>query len=212
MALSRFLARRGCVSQPWPCLAGIVRGHDRKPITIWLGAFLEALAREADDGVDVMIKLRLSWMRWCRAIGPHRRQSRMPQLLALAATQPAVTPAMAARALGCTTRGAALLLEELVRCGVLVEATRRRTWKLFVTDDSSLVRSHVRDSRHSRDAETPLMPECSAAPGIHAAAVRADLDPSPRRQPVEIDLIGWRPYSRAAGRRDGERVLPAPPN
>jgi hypothetical protein len=48
---------------------------------------------------------------------------------------PVVTPVLASRSVGISIRGAAKLIDELNRLGILVPATRRKSWRIYLTAD-----------------------------------------------------------------------------
>jgi hypothetical protein len=67
---------------------------------------------------------------------------------------PVVTPAQAARALGVSIRGAAKLVDELVRLGIVVPATRRRSWRSYLAADLGEAAALGLDRSRRRPPET----------------------------------------------------------
>ncbi|MEI8393600.1 MAG: hypothetical protein WCF85_02615 [Rhodospirillaceae bacterium] len=79
--------------------------------------------------------LTLNWSRWTRLLGPRRSTSRHLHVLTIAAAMTAASPAAIARLIGMTSRGAAMLLEEMTRLGIFREASGRETWQVYVLED-----------------------------------------------------------------------------
>lgn len=97
----------------------------------WALAFARSLEREAEDGLVVLRRLEHAWRAARTAIGPRRATSRLPAAVDLLAATPLLGPARLAALLGCSVRGAGLMMEELVACGAAVEVTGRTTHRLY---------------------------------------------------------------------------------
>ena len=114
----------------------------------------QALLDSAIRGRRELETLSLSWSRWTRALGRRNSNSRHLSVLAAAASMTAVAPAQIARMHGMTTRGAALLLAEMVELGIMREVSGRETWQVYQVEDMH--------GRQEETAEEIDMPDLAA--------------------------------------------------
>lgn len=116
-----------------PILAGAdtLRPDGPTDVDGWTLAFARSLEREAADGLAILRRLEHSWRAARAAIGPRRSNSRLPAAVDLLAATPLLGPARLASLLGCSVRGAGMMLEELVTCGGAVEVTGRGSHRLY---------------------------------------------------------------------------------
>ncbi len=202
VAVPLFLARTGLAGAPLPglCLAP----PPAEPLDLWLGRWLNGLAARADQARRGLDGLALTWTLWRRRIGERRSSSRLVRLAGLAAAMPRLSPALAERHLGCTRRGACLLLAELARLGVLREVTGRRAWKLYVTEDLGT------PDLGAAPPPGPDIPAGDAAtvpdtPARDMAALRHR--PPPRRLPEAAEPVPPPEIDLSALLRDTDRAI-----
>jgi hypothetical protein len=147
-AIPRFLAEARVLSAAWPAFAVVPEGGGPEA-SGWAGRLLGALADQADAERLALDRLEASWAGWHDGLGALRSNARLPRLLQLVASLPGLSSVFVAERLttphrSCTVAGASFLLKSLVARGVLVEASRRRSWRLYVPADLALLRDIVR--------------------------------------------------------------------
>lgn len=132
-ALPAALQATGVTRALLPILAGADTLRPGSPTDPdgWVLAFARSLEREAADGLAVLRRLEHAWRGARAAIGPRRSNSRLPAAVDLLAATPLLGPARLAALLGCSVRGAGLMMEELVACRAAVEVTGRGSHRLF---------------------------------------------------------------------------------
>lgn len=143
LAVSRFLAAQGMTPLPLPCLNGVEAIRRAEPDGIWLVAFLNGMARQAEEGEDSLIALLHRWRGWRRRVGDRRSDARIRRAVDAVAAEGVISPARLAARLRCATSAATDLLEELQRLEVAVEITRRRTHRVFVAEDLAAMLGEV---------------------------------------------------------------------
>lgn len=94
-----------------------------------------ALLDSSVKGRRELETLTLNWSRWTRALGRRNSNSHHLQVLGTAASMTAVAPVQIARMHGLTTRGAAMLLNELAELGIMREVSGRESWQVFQVED-----------------------------------------------------------------------------
>ena len=146
VAIPFHLARTGLISEPWP---GLVPAPIVSTGRLGLGV-LDALADQAVNELAALDRLDAAWCRWHAKVAAAgtRSNSRLPALLHLVATMPAVSPAYVtqawAKTMPCTAAGASHLLRQLVALDIVAEATGRQTWRLYVPADLTHLRQFGR--------------------------------------------------------------------
>ena len=196
-ALPRYLADRGLVRGVLPGLTGakVLHGDDQDDPamgpTRWLVTFLEAVTIEATEGVQLLRAMTRAWadahsMLAARGRLAGRRRLRcdsaLPRAVDLLAATPFLGPARLSRVLGCSVRGAALLMAELVTLGVAAEVTGRRTHRLYAMADLAAVRDQTRGPRR------PLPPAREMATDMAREMVPLPEPRLPERVALEVDL------------------------
>jgi hypothetical protein len=83
-------------------------------------------------------------------------------LLALTLHTPLVSPQGVADSLGLSVAGASKLLERAKQAGLLVEITRRRSWRQFLTPDLAAAFGYVSPKRGRPANEPPPLPASPA--------------------------------------------------
>ncbi len=132
-ALPAALRTTGVTKALLPVLAGAdtLRPDSALDADGWVLAFARSLEREAMDGLAILRRLEHAWRGARAAIGARRSNSRLPAAVDLLAATPLLGPTRLASLLGCTVRGAGLMMEELVGCGAAVEVTGRGSHRLY---------------------------------------------------------------------------------
>lgn len=132
-ALPAALQATGITRTLLPILAGADTLHPDSPMGEegWLLAFARSLEREAEEGGAMLRRLEQAWRAARAALGPRRSTSRLPAAVDLLAAAPLLGPVRLAALLGCSLRGAGLMLAELVACGAAVEVTGRGSHRLY---------------------------------------------------------------------------------
>ncbi|WP_431860515.1 hypothetical protein [Azospirillum sp.] len=152
----------------------------------WALAFARSLVREAEDGLAVLRRLEHAWRAARAAIGQRRSTSRLPAAVDLLAATPLLGPARLAALLGCSVRGAGLMMEELVACGAAVEVTGRTTYRLYGLPGTEGIRGETAGPRRygARRGRPPkiVVPEPLSAteppppPAVPARLERLEID------------------------------------
>jgi hypothetical protein len=109
-------------------------------VTAWLARALTALGKEAEAASGRLVELtsqHCAWHKVLRQAGP-RGHSRAPAVLDLLAITPVLSASLVARHVGCTPQGASGILQQLAELGVLIQATTRSRWKIFLASDLAL--------------------------------------------------------------------------
>lgn len=97
----------------------------------WLGLFLDAVTRGAENGLKELATLTLARERLMGRCEGHRRNSRLSQVADLLLNRPAVSSGDVANVVGMTRRGAMMLLEDLARAGVIEEVSGRERFRVY---------------------------------------------------------------------------------
>ncbi|CAO3363822.1 hypothetical protein [Azospirillum palustre] len=143
LAVSRFLTAQGMTPLPLPCLNGVAAIRRAEPGGNWLVAFLDGIARQAEEGEDSLVALLHRWRGWRRRVGDRRSDARIRRAVDAVAAEGVIGPARLAARLRCATSAATDLLEELQRLEIAVEITRRRTHRVFVAEDLAAMLGEV---------------------------------------------------------------------
>jgi hypothetical protein len=131
-ALPRHWMATGLLRAPLPLTgARALRAEVDWTPGAWIPAFLQALAEEAEAGLDLLADLERSWTAARHATAGRRRHSRTPAAVDLLAALPLLSATSLARALGIAIKNAGAILDALQRDGVAVEVTGRAARRLF---------------------------------------------------------------------------------
>ncbi|PTD24615.1 hypothetical protein CV103_07285 [Sphingomonas fennica] len=154
------LRDQGLSHVPLPCLCGGAKAMRLKPRlsdTDWL-PIVRALQRAAADGTERLDQLERLYRDAQRAIVSEYRPGALPSLAALTIHRPLLSPQFVSEALGLTIAGASKLLERGVGSGLLVEVTRRRSWRVFVAGDLAVTFGYASPQRGRPRLEPPPPP------------------------------------------------------
>jgi hypothetical protein len=110
----------------------------------WIPIFLDALAEEAADGLQMLLTLERSWFAARGAIGDRRRNSRAILAIDILAAAPVVSATTLAAGLGMAVKNAIALLDDFCAAGLVVEVTHRSKRRLFGLAGLAPLREQVR--------------------------------------------------------------------
>jgi hypothetical protein len=186
-ALVRFWTRNRLLRAPVP-LTGPRALSDEAPHgrADWMVAFLEALASEATDYLEMLRSLERGWIAARARVPAQRSTSRAALAVDVMAAAPLISATTLARAIGMSIKSATDLLDRFVAAEIAVEVTHRSARRLFglvgmapVRDVTTAPRRPVAGRGRGRPrAEQP--PETDIAPP-------APLSPLTRFQRPPID-------------------------
>lgn len=160
LSLPFALRDRGLSATPLPCLAGGAKAFRMKPRpneADWL-AVLRGLTSAAETGLERLHSLERGYRDAQRAIAAEYRPGALPTLLALIQHRPLLSPQSVADRLALSIAGASKLLDRAAAAGLLVEITRRRSWRLFLTPDMAIAFGYARPKRGRPASEPPALP------------------------------------------------------
>ncbi len=172
-ALVRYWQTTGLVRAPLP-LTGpqALRAEVDFTRSRWIPQFLQALAIEAEEGLDLLCGLERAWLTARAAIGERRRNSRAAMAIDLLAAAPLISATTLASQLGMATNNATALLREFEAAGIVIDVSHRAKRKLFGLAGLERLRDHVASPRRPQpgrgrgrprleplDPEPPIPPE-----------------------------------------------------
>ena len=97
----------------------------------WMPAFLQAVAREAAEGLDRLDALERAWFDARRGIAGRRKDSHDAAAVDVLAAAPVLSATTLARVLGIAVKNALRILDALVAAGIAIEVTHRSKRWLF---------------------------------------------------------------------------------
>ena len=175
-ALVRYWGRRQVLRLPVPLTgASALRAGQARVPELWTPAFLRALAREAEAGLDLLLALERAWFAARRAVASRRKSSHAGAVIDLLAATPVVSATTLAARLGIAVKNAIRLLDELTAADITVEVTHRSRRRLFGLKGLAPLREAVRP---------PYRPEPGRGPGRPRQVViaeEAEAPPAPPR-------------------------------
>ena len=156
-ALIRFWRRRQLLREPVPLTgAAALRAEQSWAPEDWLPAFLESLAREAADGLDLLYTLERTWFEARRGIGGRRKTSYAAAAVDVLAAAPVISATSLARILGIAVKNAIRILDDLQAAEIAIEVTHRSKRRLFGLKGLAPLRDTVRP---------PYRPDRDRGPG-----------------------------------------------
>ncbi|HUZ63625.1 MAG TPA: hypothetical protein VMU82_07920, partial [Acetobacteraceae bacterium] len=180
-ALVRFWGTRHLLRQPVPLTgAAALRAEQSWEPQDWLPAFLEALAREAGDGLDLLYTLERSWFEARRAIAGRRKTSHAAAAVDLLAAAPVISATSLAGILGIAVKNAIRILDALQAAEIAIEVTHRSKRRLFGLKGLAPLRDVVRPPYRPDPGRGPGRPRRAAEDALPAAAA-----PLPPLSPIE---------------------------
>jgi hypothetical protein len=148
----------------------------------WLTAFLEALASEALDYLQLLMDLEREWFSARGSVAGRRSNSRAAMAIDVMAATPLLSSTTLAKAIGMSIRSATDLLDEFVRDGLVVEVTHRAKRRLFALSGLTPLRDEIALPRRPLPGRSPGRPRHDR-PGVEV------LEPVPTPAPALSPII-----------------------
>jgi hypothetical protein len=144
-ALIRHWMHRRLLRAPVPITGPRALGADRSfELEVWIPNFLEALADEAGDYLQLLVDMERTWLAARAAVAGRRSTSRAPAAVDVMAAAPLVSATTLAGGLGMAVKNATALLDAFATAGVAVEVTHRSRRRLFGLQGLAPLRDGVR--------------------------------------------------------------------
>jgi hypothetical protein len=194
-ALIRYWTRHRLLRVPVP-LTGTAALRPDTPwaLEAWVPEFLNAVADEAEDALQLLFDMERVWFSARRAVAGRRRNSRAAAAVDILAAAPLVSATSLAAGLGMAVKNAIMLLDQFCAGGVAVEVTHRSKRRLFGLTGLAPLRDEVAPPRRPEpgrgrgrpvsvidDAEIPVQPPLAERP----------LSPMQRRDFDYSELDHW---------------------
>jgi hypothetical protein len=125
---------------------------------LWIPAFLEALADEAADALQLLMSLERAWLAARAAVAGRRRTSRAAAAIDLLAAAPLLSATTLAAGLGMAVKNASALLDAFARENIVVEVTHRAKRRLFGLAGLAPLRHEVAPPRRPEPGRGPGRP------------------------------------------------------
>lgn len=154
-----------------PCLAGGVKAFRLKKTpqdADWLAA-IRSIEASAAAGLARLDNLERLYRDAQRAILAEYRPGGLSALSALTHHRPLLSPQSVADLLGMSVAGASKLLSRGVDCGLLIEITERRTWRVFLAADLAVELGYATPKRGRPSKEAPALPASRDLAGVFDA-------------------------------------------
>jgi hypothetical protein len=160
----------------------------------WLTAFLEALASEALDYLQLLIDLEREWLLARGGVAGRRKNSRAVMAIDVLAAAPLLSATTLAKAIGMSIRSATDLLDEFVRDGLVVEVTHRAKRRLFALRGLTPMRDEIAPPRRPLPGRPPGRPRLDRPEEevLEPVAIQSPaLSPVVRKAIDYSDLEAW---------------------
>lgn len=160
LALPFAIRDRRAAARALPCLTGGAKAFRMKRTLSeadW-HVSIRAVEASAIASLDRLEQLERIYRDAQRAIVAEYRAGALPRLLALIFHRPLVSPQSVSDQLGLSVAGASKLLDRAVAAGLLVEITRRRTWRQFLRADLAIAFGFAPARRGRPASEPPPLP------------------------------------------------------
>ena len=196
-ALVRSWMRRRLLCAPVPLTgpkalaAGVPFQHDA-----WLPIFLDALADEAADALQLLFDMERRWISARAAVAGRRRTSRAVLAVDVLAAAPLLSATTLAAAIGMSVKNAIALLDGFLAAGIVVEVTHRAKRRLFGLEGLAPLREQVSPPRRpepGRGRGRPPIQDVAAE--TTAPPPLPPLGPTERRSLDYSDLEHWMAHS-----------------
>ena len=201
-ALVRVWMRRRLLCVPVPLTgpkalaADVPFQHDA-----WLPIFLDALADEADDALQLLFDMERRWVSARAAVAGRRRTSRAVLAVDVLAAAPLLSATTLAAAIGMSIKHAIALLDGFLAAGIVVEVTHRAKRRLFGLEGLAPLREQVSPPRRpepgrgrGRPPIQDIAAETTARPPL------PPLGPIERRSLDYSDLAHWMAHADQVAR------------
>lgn len=144
-AMIRFWRKRGLVRLPVPLTGAVaLRPSQSWDTDAWLPAFLAAIAREAEDGLDLLYTMERAWFEARRRIAGRRKDSHDAAAVDVLAASPVLSATTLARILGIAVKNAIRILDTLAANEIAIEVAHRAKRRLFALQGLAPLRDVVR--------------------------------------------------------------------
>ena len=173
-ALTRLWKKRRLLRAPVPLTgprslrAEAPRGH-----SAWTAAFLEALADEATDFLELLRSLERHWLLARTRVPRQRSTSRAALAVDVMAATPLISATTLAQAIDMSIKGASEMLEKFVTAEIAVEVTHRSARRLFGLAGMTPIRDAVAAPRR------PMPGRGRGRPRIEVPIDTPELAPAP---------------------------------
>lgn len=186
-ALVRFWKTRRLLRAPVPLTGPRALAAEAPPRqSDWTVAFLEALAGEATDSLEMLRSLERVWIAARARVPAQRSTSRAALAVDVMAASPLISATTLARAIGMSIKCAGELLDRFVAAEIAVEVTHRSARRLFGLSGMAPVREVTIPPRRPMPGRGRGRPRFEALPEPEAAPP-APLPPVSRFERPPID-------------------------
>jgi hypothetical protein len=144
-ALIRHWMRHRLLRAPVPLTGPWALGADMPfEAEAWIPIFLDALADEAADYLQLLIDMERNWLTGRAAVAGRRSTSRASMAVDIMAAAPLVSATTLAGGLGMAVKNATALLDAFAAAGIAIEVTHRSRRRLFGLQGLAPLRDGVR--------------------------------------------------------------------
>ena len=198
-AMIRFWRKRQLFRLPVPLTGAAALGSQQNwERDQWLAAFLQAIEREAADGLDLLFSMERAWFEARHSIAGRRKDSHVTAAVDLLAAAPVLSATTLARILGIAVKNAIRILDELLATGTAIEVTHRSKRRLFGLQGLTPLQQVV---------QPPYRPDPTRGPGrprhaIDAGVVEATPAPLPPLTPIERRAFDYTALEEAMAHLD----------
>ena len=164
----------------------------------WMVAFLEAVASEAADYMEMLRSLEHGWRMARGKVAEPRSTSRAALAVDVLAAAPLISATTLARAIGMSIKCATELLDRFVATEVAVEVTHRSARRLFGLKGLAPLRDAVRPPYRPDPARGPGRPRAEVEDELPAA----EFGPLPPLTPIERRAFDYTALEEAMAHLD----------
>jgi len=187
-ALIRFWTGQKLLRAPVPLSGPRALGADIPfELAAWVPAFLDALADEAADDLQLLFDMERVWFAARASVAGRRSTSRAAAAIDILAASPLASATTLAAGLGMAVKNATALLDEFAAAGIAVEVTHRSKRRLFGLTGLAPLRDQVAPPRRPEPGRGRGRPRLR----VGAAAPAPAPPPERRLTPVERKAIDY---------------------
>ena len=202
-AMIRFWRKRQLLRLPLPLTGAAALGSGQSAdLDGWLPEFLQAIAREAADGLDLLIAMERRWFAARQSLAGRRKTSHAAAVVDLLAAAPVVSATTLARVLGIAVKNAIRILDELVAAEIAIEVTHRAKRRLFGLHGLTPLRDAVRPPYRPDPNRGPGRPRHDTGEDEPDAAPALLLPPGPLT-PIERRAFDYSALEEAMAHLEG---------